>query len=133
MKIEHLVIIILTAIIVSTSYDAESSNLDQEGYSYECTELVYSTDPMIAMARLFGKKIGPQVKEDIREICDCFASKTDEQIDISSLSDYGANLLIEEQFKYFQTRQMHFVAREVRPYVYEHTKQCAPEFFINQM
>lgn len=119
-------------IISVQSYADERVQLNRDGYVEACTDLVYTTDPMIVLAQAFGKKIGPQVKEDIRDMCKCFADQHQIRLARIDFTVDGANFLVGEQFGFFQTRQMNYVHSSVRAYVYEDTKECAPEFFMHQ-
>ena len=120
--------LIIIAALTMLSIHAYASNieLNRSEYIEACADTIYTTDPLIALATAMGKKMGPGVKGEIREICGCFADEVQVRLDTNSYTVDDFDWSVYNQFAFFQTRNLQGIEMSTRVNVINDTKKCAP-------
>lgn len=120
--------LIIIAVLTMLSIHAYASNieLNRGEYIEACADTIYTTDPLIALATAMGKKMGPGVKGEIREICGCFADQIETRTQRNAYSEDEFDWAVHNQFHFFQYRNLNRIESSTRVNVINDTKMCAP-------
>lgn len=124
----------ISACSMAPAFSAEDTiTLNRDAYVEQCTNIIYDYDPFIALARAMGRGIGPGVRVDIGEICKCYADEHSNRMSAGNITQHGHMWIMDQEFSYFQHRDIRRIHSSVRPYVMQDVKTCSPHFLNTQV